>query len=202
LQIAGAYPVELFQQLDEDWRKYVTQLHRDGLDFVVPPVLAIVLSRCASRDAVPSVLRDLREEWSDARQKVWHSLDRLRTARTLGEAIEIRRELSEASKSFAPEPTEHDSRPMRVFWEIITAAGMGAGILALSGGKPAIGAITGAMTQVPRSVPALLHDFGPAVFGRGAFDLARRVRRALSQVELDALTRLLSKTEKRRLGFG
>jgi hypothetical protein len=58
------------------------------------------------------------------------------------------------------------------------------------------------MAHVPRSVPPLLHEFGPAVFGRGAFDLARRVRRATAQIEPEALTRLLSEAEKKNLGFG
>jgi hypothetical protein len=47
--------------------------------------------------------------------------------------------LSEASKLFALEPTEHDSRPVRVLWEIIGAATTGALIAALSGGKPSEG---------------------------------------------------------------
>jgi hypothetical protein len=40
---------------------------------------------------------------------------------------------------------------------------------------PVVGAITGAMGEVPRSAPAMLYEFGLAIFGRGAFDPARRV---------------------------
>jgi len=39
------------------------------------------------------------------------------------------------------------------------------------------------------------------LFGRGAFDLARRVRRAVSDAELGALPRLLSDAEKQKLEF-
>jgi hypothetical protein len=86
-------------------------------------------------------------------------------------------------------------------WEIVAAGAAGAGIAALSGGGAVIGAVTGAITQAARNVPAFSHEFGAMIFGRGAFDLARRVRRAVSQVERDALPRLLTDAEKRNLGF-
>ena len=43
--------------------------------------------------------------------------------------------------------------------------------------------------------------FGPALFGRGAFDLARPVRREVSKIELDALPRLVTDAERQTLGF-
>jgi hypothetical protein len=52
-----------------------------------------------------------------------------------------------------------------------------------------------------RSLPGFTHEFGTVLFGRGAFDLARRVRRAVSEVELDALPHMLSEAEKHSLGF-
>jgi hypothetical protein len=57
------------------------------------------------------------------------------------------------------------------------------------------------MAQIPRSVPALLDEFGPAIFGRSAFDLARRVRRATYESDLNALSRLLTTSEKQHLGL-
>jgi hypothetical protein len=198
---ASGLPETLFEQLDGRWQKYAKAIQRDGLGLLVPPVLGIVLSRCARRSAIEVVVRDLRDEWAGARLKVWTLLDALRNARTLGQAVEIRQNLADASRLFAPEPTEHDSRPVRILWEIAAASVAGAGIGALAGGSPVIGSITGAMAHVPRSVPALLHEFGPAIFGRGAFDLARRVRRAVSQIELDTLPRLLSDAERQKLGF-
>lgn len=201
ITIVRRYPELLFQNLDEKWQQYARQVDEDGLRLLIPPVLGIVLTRCARRDAIPSVIKDLRDEWSGARQKVWNLLDTLRVCRTLGEAVEIRNELAEASRLFSPERTEIDTRPLRVFWEILAAAGAGAGVAQLSGGNPIIGAATNTLGQVARSVPTLAHEFGSALFGRGAFDFARRVRRAVSQVELDALPRLLSDAERQTLGF-
>jgi len=195
------YPEELFRQLDTDWQDYARQAQQDGLGLLIPPVLGIVLTRCARRDAIPTVIRELRDEWSSARGKVWGLLDALRRCRTLGEASEIRKEITEASKLFSPNVSEVDTKPVRVFWEILTAAAAGAGTAQLSGGNPLIGAATNTIAQVARSLPAFAREFGSTLFGRGAFDLARRVRRGIVQVEFDALPRLLSDAERLKLGF-
>jgi hypothetical protein len=198
---AERYPEDLFRQLDSDWQDFAREVEHHGLDLLVPPVLGIVLTRCARRDAIPTVIRDLRDEWGGARQKVWQLLDSLRASRTLNEALEIRRELSEASRLFSPKPAETHTRPGRVLWEILSAAGAGAATGKLAGGSPLIGAATGVIGQAARSLPTFALDFGRAVFGRGAFDLARRVRGAATDVEFDALPRLLSEGENRKLGF-
>jgi hypothetical protein len=195
------YPEELFKHLDEDWKLYAKDIERDGLNLLTPPLLSIVLTRCARRDAIPAVIRDLRDEWSGARKKVWALLDALRTSRTLIEAVELRRELSEASKLFSPSNPVGQTRPLRVFWEIGAAAGAGSATAVLSGGNPFIGAATNMIGQAARSFPALMQEFGPTIFGRGAFDLAQKVRKEIAQVELDSLQRLLSDSEKQMLGL-
>jgi hypothetical protein len=202
ISVAGRFPEDLFRQLDRDWQDFAERIEQDGLDFLVPPVLGVILTRCARRDAIPAVLRDLREEWSDARRRVWQRLDALRTCRTLREALEIHRELAEASRLFSPSQTEANTRPLRALWEILAAAASGAATGQLAGGSPAIGAATNTLGQLARSLPALAQDFGPALFGRGAFDLARRVRRETASVEFDALRRLLSAEEIQTLGLG
>lgn len=201
IRMARTYPEFLFKQLDEEWQRMALEIENDGMGVLIPPVLGIVLSRCARRDAIPYVIRDLREEWAEARKKVWGLVDALRVCGMLSEAQEIRRELAEASRLFAPESSELDSRPVRVLWEIVAAGAAGAGVTVLSGGKPAIGAVAGALTQAARNMPGFTHEFGAMLFGRGAFDLARRVRREVSRIELNALPRLLTKAERKKLGF-
>jgi hypothetical protein len=194
------YP-DIFKHLDENWQSFAQSAQKDGLGLLVPPVLGIVLSRCARRDAIPVVIRDLREEWAYARRKVWDHLDALRTSKTLAQAQKIERELSDASRLFSPKENDYDSRPVRIFWEIVAAAAAGAFIGQMSGGKPIIGAATGAIAKFVPSVTTLVHEFGPALFGRGAFDLANKVRRETAQAELNCLQRLLTDAEKRKLGF-
>jgi hypothetical protein len=189
-------PDGLFEHLDIVWRQYAQDTAKNGFGLSVPPVLGIVLTRCARRDAIPAILADLRNEWSDARGKVWDLLDALKTSKSLAEAIEIRDELKQASKLFTPEPTECDSRPVRVFWDVVAGSAVGAAISLVAGTNPLIGAATAALAQIGRGTPTLLHEFGPAIFRRGAFDLARRVRRATAQVEFGALARLLTDAEK------
>jgi hypothetical protein len=116
ISITERYPELLFKDLDASWQAYGRSLERDGLNLCVPPVLGIVLTRCARREAIPVVIRDLREEWANARKKVWDLLGGLRACTTLGEALEIRKELADASRLFATESTELDSRPVRILW--------------------------------------------------------------------------------------
>lgn len=196
LKIAENRPEALFSPLDQSWESYARQIEHDGLGFLVPPLLAIVLTRCSRREAIPVVIRDLRLEWAEARRKVWALLEALRICRTLKEAIEIRSELTSASELMSQRETELDTRPVRILWEIVASSAAGAAIAGLSGARPAIGAVAGAATQAARNIPSFTHEFGRMLFGRGAFDLARRIRRELSKVELDALFRLLSEPEK------
>ena len=199
---ASEYPEALFKPLDEEWQRYAKSAEQDRFGLLVPPVLGIVLTRCARRDAIPTVVRDLRDEWAQARRKVWALLDALRVCRTVGEANEVHRELSEASQLFPPNRRDATSRPVRILWEFAAAVAAGAGIASLSGGKPALGAVTGAIAQGARSVTGFTHDFGPAVFGRGAFDLANKVRREAGRVDFSALSRLLGDAERRKLAVG
>jgi len=201
LDAAQQYPEALFRGLDDTWQEYARNLAENGFQLAIPPVLGIVLSRCARREAIPIVIRDLREEWASARKKVWHLFDTLRDCHTLGDALELTEALSEASNLFAPQRTEHDSRPIRTFWELAAAAAAGAAIASMAGGHTTVGAATGAMAHAPRSVPALLHEFGPAIFGRGAFDLASRVRRAAAGIDFNSLRRLITDEEMKALGF-
>jgi hypothetical protein len=195
-------PEALFSDLDSAWQEYARVSANDGFGLLVPPVLGILITRCARRDAIPAVLADLREEWSSARRKVWELLEALKTCSTLGQGIAIRDELAQASKLFVPRQNQFQTRPIRVFWDITAGITAGALISAMSGGKPVIGAISGGVGQVARSVPSFLNEFGPSLFGRGAFDLARRVRREIPGIERDSLARLLSSSERQKLGFG
>jgi len=199
---AEQYPEALFRNLDQDWQTYAHEMQEDGLRLLVPPVLGIVLTRSARRDAIPAVICDLRNEWSDARQKVWELLDSLRSCSTLTRAVEIRKELAQASRLFSSEASEADTAPIRALWEIIAAAGAGAATATILGGNPLIGAATGAVGHGVRTLPGIARKFGNELFGRGALDLAKRVRRGAAKIELDALPALLSDAERRDLGFG
>lgn len=198
---AETYPEALFHELDEEWKKHAQLAQRDGFGLLVPPMLSIVLSRCARREAIPVVIRDLRDEWAVARRKVWDRLDAMRTSKTLGEFLQIEHELSQASRQFSPHETERDSRPGRILWDIIGAATAGAGVAKITGKSPGAGAITGAIAQSARSVPAFLHEFGSSLFSRGAFDLAGKIRSETSEVEHHALSRLLTNAEKQKLNL-
>ena len=120
-------------------------------------------------------------------------IDALNDARTLKEVEDLVRELEEASELFSRRQTEYDTQPMRVFWNIAAATGA-----AVSTGVPAGAAVVGAGA---RSLPKMLQDIGPALFGRGAFDLAKRVRREVSKIDPNVLKRFLSASEQKSFGM-
>lgn len=134
---AEEYPELLFNQLDESWQGLAKKLARGSFDLRIPPVLGIVMSRSARRDAIPAVLLDLRNEWASAREKLWGRVDSLRNPRNVNEAEQILQELEAASKLFSREPTDYDTQPMRVFWDIAAAAAAGAGVASTTPMGPA-----------------------------------------------------------------
>jgi hypothetical protein len=200
IETASAFPIDLFQTLDRDWKEFVEVTKDSHFGPLVPPVLSIVLTRSAGRDKIPAILRDLRDEWAGARSKVWDLAERLKSARTLQEARELVRELTAASKYFSPVSQARSSRPVQILWELFVGTIGGAITASLIGGDPKIGAAGGLVSQGIKTVQKDA-DLGRILFGRGAFDLAKRVRREIERVELDALSTILSDPEKTALGF-
>lgn len=200
IKASSKYPGDLFNNLDKDWQKFAREADSGDLGLIVPPVLSIVLTRCEKRTAIPDVLRDLRDEWASARAKVWTLLHQLKTVQTIQEMRAIQQELTEASLLFSPVQNPIDSRPVRVLWDLVVGAVSGAVTSSLSGGNLGIGAAIGAtISTASRSVPPLIHELGPVLFGRGAFDLAKRVRKEVLRVEYSSLSKFLTEAEKEKL---
>lgn len=201
INVSTEYPTRLFEKLDEDWQQFAQNAAAGDLGLRVPPVLSIVLTRAAKREAIPTILNELRAEWADASAKVANLMEALKVAKTVEEALEIKKELTAASEMFSPKEGQVDTGPVRTFWEIFAAAGAGAGTALLSGGRPSVGALIGGVAaSVNKGVP-LIRELGPALFGRGAFDLARRVRRELKLVDPSSLARLLTDKERASIGL-
>jgi hypothetical protein len=161
-------------------------------------MLSVVLNNCERRDAIPAVVRDIRRDWSRARRKIWQLVANQKTARTFGEVDEIDRELAEASRSLSPTNPPEGSSPLRMLLDIFAAAIGGAVTAKLAGGDAKIGAATKAIPQIIGSA----FD-AQSLFRSGAFDLAGRIRNAVSGVEPmpGILSRFLTETEKQALGY-
>lgn len=200
IEKATEFPTQLFEPLDKDWQEYARKIQAGRLGFVIPPVLAIVLNRCARRNAIPAVVHDLRQEWAEPRRKVWRLVDDLKEARTLREAGHIERELAEASKYFSPSKTAEGSPPLRMLWELFATGAAGAAIATLSGGGAGVGFLVGLIT---RAATVFKSSDPRKIFRRGAFDLARRVSHEVGKVQPvpDLLSRFLSEAEKQALGI-
>ena len=116
-EAASTVPEELFTELDSDWQHYVNFLAAGDVGPLVPPVLAIVLSRCRGREDVPRVVRELRDEWAEARWKIWSVVDELHSATTLRQITSLRSELTEASKALSPDSGHR--QPLRALWSLV-----------------------------------------------------------------------------------
>lgn len=193
LASAEAYPDLLFRQLDESWQLLAKKLASGAFNLRIPPILGIIMTRSARRDAVPSVLLDLRNEWASAREKLWQRVDVFHEARTIKELEGVLQELEAASKLFSRQQSEYDIQPMRVFWDISAATAASAA----TGGAAA----TGAAGAGARSLPKMVQDIGPVLFGRGAFDLAKRVRSEVSKIDPNVLRHFLSEPEQKLFGM-
>ena len=68
VEAASRIPDGLFDELDRGWTELVRSANEGNVGLVVPPFLAIVLNRCARRDAFLQVLADLKREFAEARQ--------------------------------------------------------------------------------------------------------------------------------------
>jgi len=201
IDASAEYPAKIFQDLDRDWQDFAKDAYAGKLGFMVPPVLSIILTRCAKRDAIPAILKDLRDEWADARAKVWALLSQLRVAPTIAEALKIRQELATASRQMSPASKEAGTMPIRVLWELFINGTAGGVAMKISGGPPVVGAAISALSAAAKYVPQLIESARPAPFRHGAFDLARRVRREAANSEYGALVKILTDSEKCELGF-
>jgi hypothetical protein len=200
IDTASSFPDRLFRDLDRDWKEFGERIQNAELGPAIPPVMAIVLSRSASRDKIPTIVRDLRDEWATARSKVWSLMDQLKTARTVSQARDNLRELAEASKYFSKFRQESSTHPLQILWELFVGGVGGAFIGSLAGHSPEISAATGVVGQAIRTVQKDA-NVGSILFGRGAFDLARRVRREVDRIDFEGIRSILNDSERKVLGM-
>jgi len=201
-------PARFLAGVDKAWAEFAAAAHA-GLGLVLPPITAIVLSRTASRDKLLTVIRELRVEWADPRRKLWTLIRALRGARTVAEAHDIQRALSDAARLFDMRIPTPGIAPMRFIGDVFTS-GMVAGMATLvtSGDNMDVAIATGALAAVAKQAiqsgaSAVSKESLSYWLRRGAFDLARRVREELPKVEpiREVLDRHLMPDEKKALGL-
>jgi hypothetical protein len=191
--------------LDAQWRDLIRSVER-GVGLDLPPLLAVVMSRAQHRDAIVGVIRDLRDEWASPRRKVWELLRVMRHG-SLKERAAASRELEAASALFNPTGPTTTIPVVRAIWEVFSGAAFSiAG--SLTGGADPVTAASGGLGVFLKDALSAMHRedwslVADQLFRRGAFDLARRVRVALADVEpvRILLARHLSAEELSSLGL-
>ena len=195
--VSSHYPADLFAKLDRDWQEIVREAKELGP--LLPPIVAVVLRRAQTRSAIPSILKELRDELSEARNKVWTLLRTLGSARNLKEFSDARRELESVSQAFSLFTGEEKSSSGRILWDLLgSGVGAIAGLVATS--HPIGGAIGAA------AVPVIVEGvrcFSTLFSGQGAVDLGRRIKAEVlsTRPTIRALYGLLNDSEREKLGI-
>jgi hypothetical protein len=147
---ASRYPEQLFAQCDADLQAFAREAQNAQIGVTVPPVLSIVLSRCGSRDEIVRRLLDLREEWKEARDRMWARIEDLQRA-SPADVREITRELEQASELLSPSRPRIPILPSRVLWDLVALSGA-----LYSGNETAATiAVVGRLTRSPRKCQPL-----------------------------------------------
>jgi hypothetical protein len=201
ITIAQRFPAELFSTLNTEWQTYAKAINERGIGFLVPPFLGIVLKRCRNREEIPLRLKELRDEWAESRQKLWSIIKAYQNSKTSVEMAELERELTAATKYFAPSAeVDFNSRAIRIVWEILAGGIIGAAT-GTATGSTLVGAVSGMITADGKYISENLREVGNCLLGRGALDLANKVRLDVKEFDLQGLSRILSDSEKQNLGI-
>ncbi|MBN2224712.1 MAG: hypothetical protein JW765_08585 [Deltaproteobacteria bacterium] len=97
--IFSKWPDYLFKTLGEEYKRASEELRGPGMGVTLPPLTALLLSRARTRDDIPVTLRDLREEYTEARDELWSMLSEMWFAPTCEDQLKILRQLSNAASS-------------------------------------------------------------------------------------------------------
>ena len=126
----SALPEKALRLLDENWRDSVSG-SGIGLNIRLGPFLAIVLSRSESRNDIPKVITELREEFQKSRKEFWDLFTEPLTERRSVVAIRKLRNMERAIQSIVPASFPSKERPFRFLWDTAHAVAD----IALTGGS-------------------------------------------------------------------
>ena len=201
IDLTSEFPEGLFAQLDREWTELVRSVDGGDIGLVVPPFLAILLSRCARRDAILDILEDMKNEFRGPREKMWSLIRAFKGAGTVAEASEMRRELQRAGELMSPNREWPTWSPVRTFWKVVVS-GVGGAAVGGMAGSPLAGAAGAVVNQVASVIGRDVPEFR-VIFRRGAFDLARRLNRDLRSIPRmpELLGSVLTRTEMAALGL-
>jgi hypothetical protein len=95
----SVWPAKLLERFGEEFQEAARQLRGPGIGISVPPLVSLVLSRARRRDDVPSVIKEFREEYAEARISLWNLLEKMWEAPTLRAQVQMLRQLESAAES-------------------------------------------------------------------------------------------------------
>ncbi|MGO8788322.1 MAG: hypothetical protein ACLQVL_13195 [Terriglobia bacterium] len=201
INLTSQFPEGLLANLDREWTELVRCVGGGEIGLVVPPFLSILLTRCARRDAILNVLESMKNEFREPREKMWSLIHEFKGARTIAEANEIGKELQRAGELMSPAREWPSFCPVRTLWKVVISGISGAAVGGMAG-NPLAGAAGAVFNQVAGVIANDVPEFR-LIFGRGAFDLARRLNRDLRNIPRmpGLLGSILTRAENAALGL-
>lgn len=100
--VFSEWPMKIFEKLDQDYKETMRSLRAPGITVELPPLMSIVLSIAESRNDIPTTIRDLRDEYMQARNNLWSIIELAWSAPNLNEQYKYLTTLKEASISIFP----------------------------------------------------------------------------------------------------
>ncbi|WP_291984523.1 hypothetical protein [Luteitalea sp.] len=194
---ASQYPEQLFAVLDRETQEFAREAHAAHLGVAVPPILSIALKRCDSRENLVNRLIELRDEWHEPRARLWDLIEQLRASSDVREMRTIQRELGRVSEAMSPGAPAIAIEPSRVLWDLVAGAASAGVAVATEGPISQVVAIATAAGAAIRELQPVVEY----IFGRGAIDLARRIRSEVIVASRtpELLDRFLTDQERRAL---
>lgn len=116
--------VDLYKKLADVHHVKINDLlrHRGVKEVVLPPLTAILLSRCRTRDDIPEQLQQLRAEFEPLRTAGRQHEKRLATAQTLGEQFQAIDEFNEFWDIYSQKLSRRSTRLVYRVWNIVKSA--------------------------------------------------------------------------------
>ncbi len=112
----SVFPENVLRKMDDAWREDICGASI-GLNVRLGPFLSIVLSRAPSRDRIPQIVIELRNEFQEMRTEFWELFSVPLNERRLPVAVRKIRELQRAIDSIVPAAFPRKERPFRFWWD-------------------------------------------------------------------------------------
>lgn len=123
------WPNKIFDDVSLNYKELARELRGPGVGIDFPLITAIVLSRAESREQIPRVIVDIREEYEKSRKQLWSLLDEMWLEKSFTQQQNILAELKGAAESIFPSafPEKFDALSLSLDFARLSVSGVAGG---------------------------------------------------------------------------